>query len=123
MLSILALQLWFGLGLVAAQDQSPMSLCTDETCGNCPNALTTERNWLSCMRSLRNRHRSWWQGERVPTNEGEQQNHLLRYWYVEADISPQKNSGQLTNCSQHGRGSDVPSHVCHSPPNEIPCKC
>jgi hypothetical protein len=39
---LLALQLWFGLGLVAAQDQSPMSLCTDESCGNCPNALTTD---------------------------------------------------------------------------------
>jgi hypothetical protein len=42
MLSILALQLWFGLALVTAQDQSPMSLCTDDTCDNCPNALTTD---------------------------------------------------------------------------------
>jgi hypothetical protein len=42
MFSILALQLWFGLGLVATQDQSPISLCTDEAWGNCPNALTTD---------------------------------------------------------------------------------
>jgi hypothetical protein len=42
MLSSLILQLWFGMGLVTAQDKSPMSLCTDKSCKDCPNALTTD---------------------------------------------------------------------------------